>query len=223
MNLSTIKMCKIFLLDQPSNRNQFNIFILFSVCSSVKSKPESSNLLHLDSFLLPSNSNRGTSSLHPLYPYDSAELVTIFVYGDDFSRHMNILRIPESVQILAGLIVLFKISAAIILFIIRRKFQLRGGDFISAFIDTMVAFTAGGNLRLRHKFERWFFGIMLIGAFFIISLFMGDLLDCIYRIFDQKVSTFEQLAKMNAPIFISQRLSVHTEDINDMLRFEIVA
>lgn len=208
---------------QPSNRNQFNIFILFSVCSSVKSKPESANLLHFDSFLLPSNSNRGTSSLHPLYPYDSAELVTIFVYGDDFSRHMNILLIPESVQILAGLIVLFKISAAIILFIIRRKFQLRGGDFISAFIDTMVAFTAGGNLRLRHKFEKWFFGIMLIGAFFIISLFMGDLLDCIYRIFDQKISTFEQLATMNAPIFISHRLSVHTEDINDRLRFEIVA
>lgn len=137
--------------------------------------------------------------MHPLYPYDSAELVTIFVYGDDFSRHMNILLIPESVQILAGLIVLFKISAAIILFIIRRKFQLRGGNFISAFIDTMVAFTAGGNLRLRHKFERWFFGIMLIGAFFITSLFMGDILDCIYRIFDQKVSTFEQLATVNQP------------------------
>lgn len=70
-----------------------------------------------------------------------------------------------------------------------------------------------------HKLERIFFGILLIGNFFIISLFSGDLLDFFYRILDQKVSTFEQLATMNPTIYITQRIAVYNDEIHKMLRF----
>lgn len=155
--------------------------------------------LHFDSLVLTSKSDK-TMVSYPLYSYHSIDLVVLFVYGADFTREMNILFVPRSIQLLISSILLFKISAVIILYIIRRKFQLRRNDFMSALIDTMVAFTAGGNLRMGHKLERIFFGILLIGNFFIISLFSGDLLDCFYRILDQKVSTFEQLATMNPTI-----------------------
>lgn len=40
------------------------------------------------------------------------------------------------------------------------------------------------------------------------SVFSGDLLGCFIRILNQKVSTFEQLAKVNSSIYISTSLRV---------------
>lgn len=179
-----------------------------------------SNVLHFDSLLLPLKND--TRRSYPLYPYHSIELVVSFVYGTDFTRHMNILLIPESVQLLATVIMVFMLLAAIVLCIIRKKFKLERNGFVLAFIDTLIAIIAGGNIRMNHKFERWFFGILLIGAFFITSLFAGDLVDCIIRILNQKISTFDQLAGINAPIYTSQRLSAYDEDIHEMLRFVLV-
>lgn len=161
---------------------------------------------------------RGTMS-YPLYPYRSNELVVMFIYGKDFTRGTNIFLIPDTIQTLAGLISLYICLAAIVLCIIRRKFKLRRDGLFAAFIDTLIPFIGGGNLRIGHKWEKWFFGILLIGAFFITSLFAGDLVDCIIRIWNQKISTFEQLAKINPPIVIDPTLAPYSERIQAMLRF----
>lgn len=155
---------------------------------------------------------------YPLYPYRSRKLAAIFVYGADFERQMNILSIPGSVQGLAISIVLFIISAAIVLCIIRRKFKLRRDGLISTFIDTMVAFIAGGNLRMQHKYERWFFGILLIAAFFITSIFTGDLLEYVHRILSQEIDTFDQLKNRNQSVYIIPSLSIYAKHICVMLR-----
>lgn len=205
----------------------FKKFIKMQLISRKKLGGEHLNLLHIDSFLLYSKDEKGTISfpmtpppdLHPLYPFHSVELDVVFVYGKDFTRQMNILFIPMSVQLMAALIVLFMGLATIALSILRRKWNLRRRGLITTFIDTLIAFISGGNLRMQHKLERWFFGILLFGAFFLTSIFAGDLLDCVYQILNQEVSTFDQLAEINAPIFINPTLSIHNKHILGLLRF----
>lgn len=155
---------------------------------------------------------------YPLYPYQSVELAVIFVYGEDIQRQVNIWYMPGSVQGQAISIVTFMSLAAIVLCIIRRKFKLRRDGLLSTFIHTLVVFIGGGNLRMQHRFEKWFFGILLFGAFFITSIFTGDLLDCVYRILNQKISTFEELAGMNSPIYISRSLAANSMHVRNILR-----
>lgn len=177
-------------------------------------KEDHPSALHFSAKQLPSETDK-SSITYPLYPYTSDKLAIIFVYGTDYQREMNILFIPGSVQILATLILLFVFLATIILCIVRR------GGFMSAFIDIVIAFIAGGNLRMRFKFERWFFGILLISAFFITSIFTGNLLDCVYQVLNQEINTFEQLANINLPnipAYINPTLAMHSEDIRERLR-----
>lgn len=162
-----------------------------------------------------------TTSIHPLYPYYPVELIVVFIYGANFSRKMNTGSYPKSVQMLLALIMLFIGLATIILTMLRNKWKLRHGDFISAFIDTLVAIIAGGNLRMKHKVERWFFGIVLLGAFFLTSIFASDLLECTYRIRSQKINTFDELKDVRAPIFINRSLKMYNDNISEMIRFVI--
>lgn len=157
---------------------------------------------------------------YPLYPYDSDTLTVIFVYGVDFNRQKNILLVPESIQLLAGLIALSMSASALILSIIRRKLNIRRSGLISTLIDTLISFVAGGNLRVKHGMERWFFAILLIGTFFITTIFAGGLLDYFYRILDQKIDTLEQLAVVNSPIYVSSSAKMHVNQIGEMLRFD---
>lgn len=181
----------------------------------VKLSGDFSDALHLESYSLLKDR---TTSFYELYPYHSIELVVIFVYGQDFTRHMNILLIPESIQLLAGLIMLFICLAAIVLCIIRRKLELQRNGFVSSFVDTLIPFIGGGNLRIEHKWEKWFFGILIIGAFFITSLFAGDFLDCVYLILSQKITRFEQLAQINSTAVFNPSLNANLRDIRSMLR-----
>lgn len=155
---------------------------------------------------------------HPLYPYGSVDLMVLFVYGMNIQRQTNILLIPKSIKTLTILIMSFVALAAVVLNIIRKRFQLRRFGLLSTFLDTMVAFVAGGNLRMHHRLERWFFGILLIGAFFITSIFTGDLLNSVYYLHEQKITTFGQLAEMNSSIYAHSQLRLYTSRIHEMLR-----
>lgn len=163
---------------------------------------------------MPSNNVKKSS----LYPYDSKNLAVIFIYGVDFQRRMNISVTPNSTRLLIILIIIFMSSAAIILFFIRRNIENRRNEIIGTFIDILVAFIGGGNLRMQHKFERCFFGILLIAAFFVTLLFAGDILDLIYRNLNQRISTFQQLASINSPVYIIPALRMYSTRIDEMLR-----
>lgn len=159
--------------------------------------------------------------VHSLYPYHSKELAVIFVYGIESRRQTNILVVPKSVRILSGLIMAFFALAAIFLHFIRKKLNLLRDGLLTTIIDTMVAFTAGGNLRMHHKFERIFFGILLFAAFFLTSLYLGDVLHFVYRVLNQKIDTFEELAQLNAPIYVNAELSDDGDIIREMFRFDL--
>lgn len=176
------------------------------------------NKIYFDSAGLESLKEDKTMRLYPLYPYHAIELYVSFVYGEDIPRHHNISITPKTVQILIILIMVLMIITAIILYVMRRRLVLRRNDFISSIIDTLIAFIAGGNLRMQHTFERQIFAIVLFAAFFITSLFSGNLLDYTIQSMNQKISTFEQLAKINSTIYTSQKLSAYDDDIHEMLR-----
>lgn len=190
------------------------LFELIFLSASVKE--DTSNALHFNSMLLPAETQ---TTAYPLYPYNSDKLSVIFVYGEDLTREMNIVLIPELAKILAILIVLFMSLAAFLLSFMRKMLKIRGDSFITSLIDTLITFIAGGNLRMQHKYEKWLFGILLFSAFFIISIFSGGLLFYTYRILNQEMNTFNQLAEINAPIFINPSLKAYRRDIRGMLRF----
>lgn len=153
-----------------------------------------------------------------MYLHVKIKLKTLFVYGTDYKRKMNIFSVPESVTIVAALVLSFIFAAAITLYIIRRKLRRPPNEFLSAFIDCWIPFIGGGNLRMEHRLERWFFAILLFGAFFIMSVFSGDLLNCVVQVLNEKVSTFAELAEINPPIYSTYELYLHRDLIYEKLK-----
>lgn len=146
----------------------------------------------------------------------------MFVYGTDFKRELNLIAgIPMSIQLGAALIMLFVSIAGIILYIIRRTWRLQLSDLVSTHIDCWIPFIGGGNIQLRNKYERWFFSILLFGAFFIMPTFAGHLLNSALSVRKQKINTFDRLANINTSIFITPTLSIHSDIIHSMLRSDV--
>lgn len=185
----------------------------------IKRLKEPTDILYFTSLLLSSQNDKGTLT-YSLYPYNSEKIAVIFVYGVDFERQLNIWMVSGSDRSILVFIGIFVCLAAIILVMIRRKFELR--YVMSSFIDIIVAFIAGGSLHMRYKWERWFFGILLIAAFFIISLFTGDLLDCVIAILNQNINRFEQLAVLSTPIYVHPAIKKNVAIIQEILKLVIV-
>lgn len=190
---------------------------LSSLPFRVKPNGEFSSSLYLDAYLTTIETE-DKSITYPLYPFDSTKLKILFVYGTEYQRQLNLFSVPKSKQALSILIILFLLLALIVLCLIRMRLKLPRSGFISTSIDMIIAFIGGGNLQMRNKFDRWFFAIMLVGAFFLNSIFTGDLLDSVYQLQNQKIETFEKLASINSPIYAHPTLSPYSDEIHAMLK-----
>lgn len=169
--------------------------------------------------ILPHTVNQNTDKkiIRSMYPHYAVELKVLFVYGADYKREMNIFFVPQSVRIAAALFLSFIFVAATVLYVIRRKLECLKNDFLSAVIDCWIPFIGGGNLRMEHRLERLIFVILLFGAFFIMSVFSGDLIDCVVSVLNAKISTFTQLAEINPPIHSMFELSGDEDLIREKL------
>lgn len=152
-----------------------------------------------------------------MYPYNTNELKVLFIYGSNFKREMNIFFVPPSVRIAAALVLSFIFVAAITLYTIRRKLRVLSNDLFSAVVDCWIPFIGGGNLRMDHRLERLFFGILLFGSFFIMCVFSGDLFDCVVSFLNSKINTFEKLAEINPSIYSVYELRSNEELIRQKL------
>ena len=206
---------KIYLLLNFSSILWCNSSVFF-ILHRPNSKETRSYGLHFDSFLL--SGKKDATIIQTLYPHTAIDLKTVFIYGKDFKRGMNVPLIPTSALIAAGVILLFICFAAIILHTIRRKLKLPGNDYVSSLIDCWIPFVGGGNVRMHHKYERCFFGVLYFSAFLIVSMFGGDLVDNITRILNAKVSTFQQVAEIQSPIYINSPLNMHSDNIQAMIQ-----
>lgn len=85
----------------------------------------------------------------------------------------------------------------------RQLAKLKRDGFVSSALDTFIAFFSGGNLRMQHRLERIFFGILLIATFFITSIWNdADLISCSLDS-EQKIDTFQKLTQLNPNIYFS--------------------
>ena len=156
-----------------------------------------------------------------LYPFHSIEFIAIFVYGTNYQRGGPVFNASGTVQLVGGLIALFVVVTAIILWLLRRKLGLSRGEFQLSLMDSLILIIGGGNLRMEHRFERYFFGVLLVGSFFMMAVFGGNLLDCFINVSDSKVRTFDDLAKTNSTIIFDGASSLYKNEIIGMLRYPV--
>lgn len=183
------------------------------------SRPTSKNSisLHVEVFsalMFEDTYNYGAAA----FPYHSSTLRAIFVYGSDYKRETDLFTISNSVKVVAALIVSLLTISIITLHAIRSRFGLPGNGVVSIAIDSLNPFIGGGNLQMEHRFERWFFGILLVGAFFIVSVFGGDFVDSVVKILISKVETFDDVSKINPTVYIGKELIIYEAGISDMLK-----
>lgn len=152
-----------------------------------------------------------------VHPFDAFELKVLFVYGPNYTREMNIFFIPMSVRMAAASVLLFIFMASITLYIIRHRLRMTNIDFFSAVGDCCIPFIGGGNIQIEHRLERLFFAILLFGAFFIMSVFSGDLFECVTSFLNAKVSTFARLAEINPTIQLMPELYSYEDIIRQSL------
>lgn len=159
--------------------------------------------------------------MDPLYPYDSDALSVIFVYGSDYQRQYSNNLFSKLRIFLFNWTNLLVILAGMVLCFMRRWQRLRHDGFISVVIDVAVIFIGGGSLRLDHRFERKFFILMSIGAFFLNAICLDSTLFPSYLSPQQKVETLQQLAEINPPIYMPPLLANSENMIVEMLRYAI--
>lgn len=153
-----------------------------------------------------------------LYPYHSGLLRSVFVHGIDYQRETEMFRVYTSIKSVTAIIASLFIVAIIILYAIRKRFALPGNDVGLCVLDCFVSFIGGRGLQMRHRFERWFFGILLIGVFFIVSVFGGDLINSVVCILVPKILTYEDLVGINPLVYIDPEVTSPHLGVHEMLR-----
>lgn len=156
---------------------------------------------------------------HTLYPYNSIELAVVLVYGTDLKRRKDILYIPDWVRYLGFWIVFFWISFALILCVIRRRIGIANHGIISTLIESAVPFIGVGTIQMDHRWEKIFFGMLLMLGVVTNPLWSDIFLVQTYQIMDEKISTFEQLSKIQSPIYLYSSLEGDTVLVNELIRY----
>lgn len=131
----------------------------------------------------------------------------MFVHGKNnsfFALRFDILKVFQTIWIQ----ILFITCAMIMLYFIRRGDLMRPVDLISVYIDVMIAMIGGGVLRYRDKFEKIFFGLLLLGSFYINTIGVENFLFATFLTqTPERIDTFDKLAvhlkTFNSSIYVS--------------------
>lgn len=197
----------------------------------LKLRNDHPNALHFDSFLIflgdhkikktkeiVKSPQHPLNVLFPLYPFNTIQLHAVFVYGTDFSRQMNILSIPKLVKMLARKSYSWVWQQSFSVLCVGNSHSNASIQCQQLLILSSLSLVAD-DFKWHTNWKKWIFGILSLGAFFIISLFAGDMLFYMYRILNQKVNTFQELSTIETPIHSNPTLTMYGDDIQKMLRF----
>lgn len=111
------------------------------------------------------------------------------------------------------------VCGAIILYLIRRRIDFENLNFWSGFLDVYAVIFGGGNIRIQNHWERLFFGVALIAAFFLISLFLANFsMHSVLYENPYKIDTFEKLSQQTVKFYLSKHLQRHATAVKDMLK-----
>lgn len=159
--------------------------------------------------------------ISPLYPYGISNLRVIFLYGFDFTREptkYGLFQFWFSAKDSFRRLVMY--SCMFILYGLRRMAKIQHSSFSRCYLETVALFVGGGKIRARHKWERIFFSIALVGLFCQISLYLANFsMLSVYSDKFDRTDTFEKLAKRNVTFYYGQHLM--EKQIEQLLKLEI--
>lgn len=108
-------------------------------------------------------------------------------------------------SVLFQILFIWFILSIAMLTILQKKIRTENNDFSTNHLDMVIVFIGGGNLRFNLIQENWkkiFFASNLIGMLFLQSLGMFGVLYQSFVVSDNRIDTFEKLAKSNLPIYL---------------------
>lgn len=109
--------------------------------------------------------------------------------------------------------------AAIILFAMRRRAFIRSVNFVTGLLKMYATAFGGGNIRIRHRWDRTFFTIAFFTAFFVTSILVANI--CMHSIIHENpytVDTFDKLSKQKVPVYLAISLNKHIIEATAMIR-----
>lgn len=175
------------------------------------------NVLFINDYSIPKG-NSTKFSVAQLSPQTTSKVFLTIAIGEDYpplTVRLNIWTI-----LLSGWVhILFITFATIMLYFLRRGDLMRRSYITEAFIDVMMTVTGGGNLRLRDKLEKIFFGFLLLGSFYINAIRLDNFLFSTFLAQNpERIDTFEKFAKIN-PLIIQNDVGINHSIVRN-LRFE---
>lgn len=156
-----------------------------------------------------------------LHSYQSSDLAILFIYRDDRKYRENHFFAHGFEKKLNVLLLLNWFKLAAILCYLRRRARLRRDGYISCLLDMFIAAFGGGNIRITHRYERWFFSIVFIENIFIMAIWSVSTFYPTFFELDQSIKSIKEIAAINPPIFINPSLKYNDEDVVDMLRYVV--
>lgn len=177
-------------------------------------------LLHLRT---SSFAKEGKGELVPLYPYQSKGVVAFFFYGNDYKRQKTSSFHAYFGSLLFNWFNFWIILCAVSLCVARRILKLRRDGLMSSYIDVLITFIGGGNLLINHhRLEKWFFGTLLVSSIFLNAIGIESSLYASYVDSYGKIDTFEKLASINPPIYVSSAVKRNFDIIKEVLMYVFI-
>lgn len=160
------------------------------------------------------------SKLAKLYPYETIKAKAIFIYGNDYRR-----QIVSPIELMSNywFIPIWFLFTTLVLHLIRLKFNVRSATLSSSCLDMITIFFGGGNIRDNHgrnyRIENCFIVVLLVGMFFMQSLWVSNFLSQISTLRSDSVDTLSKLSKLKTPIYFGRDLNEQKDTIEWILRF----
>lgn len=182
--------------------------------------PSESKILKFDLISTPTVIGKTTSPVS-LFNYHPTELRMMLVYGTDLEHSQKGIFTTYFEYKSNQATFAFFYGFPVILLVIRRILRLRHDGYISCVIDIAVGFLGGGNIRITHWIEKWFFSVIWIAAFFLNAIYFTLVFGTVWTNFNDIGKSVGDIAMLNTPIYLSPDLEENEQSINVILRFDI--
>lgn len=157
--------------------------------------------------------------MYPIKSHLHYKLIVVYIYEKGYNRqhkYVTYLQFWErkNTWFLKPTIIL----GTIILYLIRKRAKL-GMGLCNGFLDVLIIFFGGGNIQSQHKWEKMFFSILMVAAFFWVSIYSANF-SMHSTISDDfwTVSTFKMLAKQNVTFYLTRSVIKEQSIITQMLQ-----
>lgn len=186
---------------------------------SNKFRENNSNILFTDGYSVETLNSK-KQNIAALPPVLISNIQAMVIKDQHFAHsvtYLNVLKIFGTIWIQ----IMFIILATTMLYFLRIGDLMRRVGLLSTYIDVLIVITGGGNLRYHNKLEKIFFGILLLGTFFINSIGIDNFLFATFLTEGpRRIDTLDKLISSNLLIF---RMGVElNHSIMQNIRFVLI-